>query len=191
MLNRKKVQYKAVDTMQEVVKFLRDEEVRVLKLETESEYKITDTDLLESISEDPRSPRLLDVLTNQLCEDDVFYEVEDLETDDREEVVIRVVSDGTVYYKQTVDSVIIYDLGELTGKIGAMPAWDEDVLYVPDLYDLEEAYDNFQVFEEVLRSINRRGSLNIYNCYDSLYMDLLDDELYGYVKRYCDGYYMY
>lgn len=187
MVNNKKVKYTLVDSKQEIVNFLRDEEIRVFRIE--SETAINEADLLERVSEVQRSPRLLDVLYNQVYEDGIFHEVEDLEFDDVVDVVIRALRDGVVYYKQLVDCVTIYDLGELTGVIGTVPSMDEDVLYVPDPYDLREAYDNYSIFKDVLSEVNQEHK-HMYNVYTDLYLDILDSELYGFVERYCRGWYM-
>lgn len=186
-VNNNKVQYRVVGSKQETVEFLRDEEIRVFRVK--SETAISETDLLERISEDRRSPRLLDVLYNQVYEDEVFHEVEDLEFDDVVEVILRSLSDGVVYYKQSVDCITVYDLGELTGVIGTVPSMDEDVLYVPYPYDLREAYDCYNIFKAVLGEVNQ-SSKHMYDVYTDLYLDLLDSELYGYVERYCRGCYM-
>lgn len=181
-----KVQYKMVETKQDLIEFLRDEEIRALRIESES--AITGIELHEDISTDRRSPRLVDVLYNIVYEDCIFNEVEDLEFDDVVEILLKVTEDGLVYYKQSVEFITIYELGELTGEIGTVPSMDEDVLYVPYLSELEYAYDAWVILKDVLHTINPTHK-HPFDHYTNVYLDLIEDELYGYVDRYCRGYY--
>lgn len=185
-VNNNKVQYVVVNSKQEIVEFLRDEEIRAFRIKSETE--LSEAHFLERVSEDRRSPRLLDVLYNQVYEDEIFWAVEDLEFDDVVEVIVKSFYDGVVYYKQSVECVTVYELGELTGEIGTVPSMDVDELYVPYPYDLEEAYDSYSIFKDVLNVVNQE-SKHFYDVYTDLLIDVLDSELYGYVERYCRGYY--
>lgn len=173
------IKYEKIDSMQAVVNFLRDVDIKVITLDAKDlTVEMLDKDI---ITDGRYSPTWRCIIDELLYKEGDWQDIPRFIRDHIE----RLVGDGYIAYKQLDDEeYVIYDIEEdVVEDYGILKGREGAEVYIYNTDEIAEAYEEIKTLQRVLNEIDLG-----YEETGSLYIELMNNDLYSFVLDNTDLY---
>lgn len=172
------VKYVAVDSMQGVVDFMRDVDIKVVTLDV---VDLTVEMLDKTIINDGwYNPTWRSIISRLLYEEGDWQDIPRFISDHIE----RLVGKGYIAYKPLEEGYIIYDIeDDVVKDYGIIKGREGAEVYIYNTADLAKAYSEIKTMQNLLNEIDLG-----YEETGELYVSMMNNDLYGFILSNTDLY---